>query len=79
LILDVFCHVVLESKKLSYRNFIDYWRPNILPTPEAEFWNEREVVMIDEPLSVRILVCGNCGVGKSSLVNAVFGVEVVNN
>jgi predicted GTPase len=51
----------------------------VLPTPDKEFWNEREVVTIDEPAAVCILVCGNCGVGKSSLVNTVFGVEVVSD
>ncbi|KAF8851319.1 hypothetical protein BDZ45DRAFT_730994 [Acephala macrosclerotiorum] len=79
LILDVFLHVVLESKQLGYRTFIDHWRPHVLPKPDKEFWNEREFVTINEPLAVRILVCGNCGVGKSSLVNTVFGVEVTHS
>lgn len=32
---------------------------------------------IEDPAAIRILVCGNCGVGKSTLVNEIFGVEVV--
>ena len=41
------------------------------------FWGERETVDIEEPGAIRILVCGNTGVGKSTLINEVFGVEVV--
>ena len=41
------------------------------------FWGERETVNIEEPGAIRILVCGNTGVGKSTLINEVFGVEVV--
>ena len=41
------------------------------------FWGERDPVKIEEPGAIRILVCGNTGVGKSTLINEVFGVEVV--
>ena len=39
---------------------------------------DREVVNIEEPGAIRILVCGNTGVGKSTLINEVFGAEVVS-
>jgi len=77
LIFDEFCHLLLNSKDLGYRDYIDQWKPTILPSPEFEFWNEREIMTIEDPGAIRILVCGNTGVGKSSLVNEVFGVTVV--
>jgi hypothetical protein len=76
LIFDEYCHVLLDSKDLAYRKNIDQWRSTIIPM-ESEFWNEREVMSIEEPAAIRILVCGNTGVGKSSLINEVFGVRVV--
>ena len=42
------------------------------------FWTDRETSEIDELKSIRILVCGNTGVGKSTLVNRVFGVTPAN-
>lgn len=38
------------------------------------FWSDRGTLEIDDLKSIRILVCGNTGVGKSTLINRVFGV-----
>ena len=46
-------------------------------TNATEFWNEREVLDFKEQGAIRILVCGNTGIGKSTLINEVFGTEVV--
>jgi ribosome biogenesis GTPase A len=43
-----------------------------------EFWSDREVLSIEEPGSIRILVYSNTGVGKSSLINEFFSVKVVS-
>ena len=40
------------------------------------FWNDTSAVEIDELKTIRILVCGNTGVGKSTLINRVFGVNL---
>lgn len=47
------------------------------------FWSDRVTLGIDEhgtdePEKIRILVCGNTGVGKSTLINRIFGVALSN-
>lgn len=47
------------------------------------FWSDRATLEIDEPgidepEKIRILVCGNTGVGKSTLINRIFGVGPSN-
>lgn len=45
------------------------------------FWSGGSQVrrqLTDERWPIRILVCGNTGVGKSTLINRVFGVPVVS-
>ena len=39
------------------------------------FWGNKPTQEIDGLKSLRILVCGNTGVGKSTLINKVFGVS----
>lgn len=43
--------------------------------PVQGFWNDFRKQEIDDLGAIRILVCGNAGIGKSSLINKVFGVE----
>lgn len=38
------------------------------------FWCCRGATELDNLKSIRILVCGNTGVGKSTLINRVFGI-----
>ena len=43
------------------------------------FWqSDEEIVDPQRPGTIRVLVCGNTGVGKSTLINKVFGVEAVS-
>jgi putative ribosome biogenesis GTPase RsgA len=78
LIFDEYCHVFLNSKELTYRSHIEKWRSHIAGTKSGlEFWNDHDVLTIEDPTAVRILVCGNNGVGKSTLINGVFGFEIV--
>ena len=65
----------LNSKALSFRNDIEELRSIVLTNDV--FWSESEAVDIEGPGAVRILVCGNTGVGKSTFINEVFGAEVV--
>ena len=46
--------------------------------PYQAFWNGRDPVEVQELRSLRILVCGITGIGKSTLINRIFGVEVVS-
>ena len=47
-------------------------------TEEQGFWNDGQLDA-DDSGPMRILVCGNCGVGKSTLINQVFGVNHATN
>ena len=67
----------LDSKALSFRKDTEEFRSTVLT--KDVFWDERETVHIEEPGAIRILVCGNTGVGKSTLINEIFGVEVVRS
>ena len=41
------------------------------------FWLDEEEDDLADPGAIRVLVCGNTGVGKSTLINKTFGVDVV--
>lgn len=41
------------------------------------FWEEKDSFDDAKPGAIRILVCGNTGVGKSTLINEIFRVELV--
>ena len=60
------------------RDNIEAWRSRMLGEPHdllhTGFWTDRRGLEIDDLRSIRILVCGNTGVGKSTLVDRVFGV-----
>ncbi|KAL8723618.1 MAG: hypothetical protein Q9181_007246 [Wetmoreana brouardii] len=74
LIFDEYSTVFLDSKALPFRNEIEEVRDTMLTTDG--FWNEREIIDTEDGGAIRILVCGNTGVGKSTLINEVFGAEL---
>ena len=43
------------------------------------FWLDEEEDDLADPGAIRVLVCGNTGVGKSTLINKTFGVDVVRS
>jgi predicted GTPase len=69
----------LDSKDRKLQQCITNYRKNMLGTKNGVmnqgFWNEREIGEPNKPPVMRILVCGNTGVGKSTLINKVFGVD----
>ena len=86
LMLDEFAYKALNKKVFLYRDEIEKWRMKMLGTSGHEgnllnqgFWSNRESVDVKNLNFIRILVCGNTGVGKSTLINRVFGVDVVSS
>ena len=82
-IYDEYLHISLNKKVRAYREDIDQWSVKMLGQTNGllnqGFWIDRKRVEVDDPSSIRILVCGNTGVGKSTLINQVFGVDVVSH
>lgn len=75
LLLDVSENIGFDDNQAELRLRLEEWRKKIInPT----FWRHHDT-RVDEKLeAIRILVCGNCGVGKSTLINKVFDVPVVS-
>lgn len=67
MIVDSFSYMLTDMDNLTNRNWdhIYHWKSHIL-TPD--FWDDRQDLAIEQPGKIRILVCGNTGVGKSSLI-----------
>lgn len=65
--------------KMPARARIESWRAKMLGTEHRilnqGFWNDEESLENPHLKAVRILVCGNTGVGKSTIINRVFAVE----
>ncbi|KAI9700970.1 MAG: hypothetical protein M1820_006615 [Bogoriella megaspora] len=83
LLLDESVNISLDTKDQRLQNHIEHYRQRILgmvgPNQDVlnpGFWNEHTVQPFDNPGAIRVLVCGNTGVGKSTLINRVFGVPV---
>ena len=75
LIFDCHSQIWGSSRDLGYRNEIELFRSVAIPKTEDIFWDQSppQQNMIKE---MRVLVCGNTGVGKSTLINRVFGVTL---
>ena len=70
------------ENSLRDRENLEEYRSTMLGTTNSilnrGFWSDRATLEIDEPGGVRILVCGNSGVGKSTLINRIFDVGPSN-
>lgn len=79
-LLDECLFVGSYKKAWDHRENTEKWRPKMLHQSNdlvnPGFWSNQDTLEIDDLKSIRILVCGNTGVGKSTLINRVFGVEV---
>ena len=83
LLLDEHVNVALETKEIKLQRNIEDWREKMLgPQDEGAntgFWLDvEEEDNSANPGAIRVLVCGNTGVGKSTLINRTFGVDVVS-
>ncbi|TKA34380.1 hypothetical protein B0A54_15211 [Friedmanniomyces endolithicus] len=80
LLLDEHIHIALEAKELKLQRYLADWRERMLGSQygvvNTGFWLDDELDDTPDPGAIRILVCGNTGVGKSTLINKVFGVKV---
>ncbi|KAI6896472.1 hypothetical protein KC318_g10053 [Hortaea werneckii] len=80
MLLDVDAAIAFASNRLGFQESIDCNRELMMGSNDRQitqgYWDSHEVVAIEKPSAIRILVCGNSGVGKSTLINEVFGAEL---
>lgn len=80
LLLDEHINVALDTKEAKLQRNLEEWRENMLGTQSGHvnmgFWGDGSITDDGNPGAIRVLVCGNTGVGKSTLINKTFGVEV---
>jgi uncharacterized protein (DUF2235 family) len=81
LLLDEHINVALETKELKLQRYLADYRERMLGSKDGitntGFWLDEDKDDSLDPGAIRVLVCGNTGVGKSTLINKVFGVDVV--
>ncbi|KAK3725183.1 hypothetical protein LTR37_000694 [Vermiconidia calcicola] len=82
-LLDEHINVALETKELRLQRFIEDWREKMLGSSHGMvnpgFWLDGDEEDSPNPGAIRVLVCGNTGVGKSTLINKTFGVDVTQS
>lgn len=70
--------VSFSSKEVGLQNKLEKVRFKMLGKDgecwNQGFWNDGETAAMEDLPALRILVCGNTGVGKSTLISRVFGV-----
>ncbi|KAK4546616.1 hypothetical protein LTR36_001833 [Oleoguttula mirabilis] len=83
LLLDENTGVSLETKELKLQRHIEDWRERMLGSRNGVvntgFWLGADADDDAELGAIRVLVCGNTGVGKSTLINKTFGVDVTQS
>ncbi|KXT04957.1 hypothetical protein AC578_10334 [Pseudocercospora eumusae] len=83
LLLDEHMNVALDTKEAKLQKHLEEWREKMLGIKNGHvnfgFWGEEESDAPGELGALRVLVCGNTGVGKSTLINKTFGMEVTTS
>jgi ribosome biogenesis GTPase A len=84
MLLDEHVNVALESKEIKLQRHLEDYRDKMLGLnaygfPNPGFWLDDDDDDSPNPGAIRVLVCGNTGVGKSTLINKTFGVDVVSS
>lgn len=81
MLLDEHVNVALESKEVKLQRHLEGYRDKMLGVTaygmiNPGFWLDEDDDDSGNPGAIRVLVCGNTGVGKSTLINKTFGVDV---
>ncbi|KAF2164250.1 hypothetical protein M409DRAFT_56937 [Zasmidium cellare ATCC 36951] len=84
MLLDEHINVALDTKEAKLQRHLEEWRERMLGSTNGlvnfGFWgDEDKSAALDGVSALRILVCGNTGVGKSTLINKTFGVDVTQS
>lgn len=83
LLLDEHINVTLETKELKLQRHVEDYREKMLGSQDGiintGFWLDDDADDALDPGAIRVLVCGNTGVGKSTLINKTFGVNVTQS
>lgn len=77
LIFDCYPRIYLDAKSWGFRDEIQRFRTSAIKNEEDVFWDHVPLKGGANLKAIRILVCGNAGVGKSTLLNKVFGLPMV--
>jgi ribosome biogenesis GTPase A len=77
MILEQYPCTILKSRD-PHRLKIDRWGTQNLKLGGGDFWDDDQPLRLEENDPIRILLCGDTGVGKSTLINSVFGFRVVS-
>jgi len=87
--MDSDVNVIMDSRQGDLLQDIAEWSDRMLgeskltingiteKVPNPGFWGSENLDMLDELPALRILICGYTGVGKSTLVSKVFGIDRV--
>jgi hypothetical protein len=84
MLLDEHVSVSMESKEVKLQRHLEYYRDMMMGVTtdgmtNPGFWLDEDDDDTANPGAIRVLVCGNTGVGKSTLINKTFGVEVTQS
>ena len=85
MLLDEHVSVSMQSNEVKLQRHLEYYRDKMMGVTEdgmtnPGFWlDEDDEDDNKNPGAIRVLVCGNTGVGKSTLINKTFGVEVTQS
>jgi hypothetical protein len=72
-IYDTDMHINMNSKDWSFQDEFCGFRLKFPSLNKESFWDHNSGVVEENIKKIRILVCGNAGVGKTSLLNKVLG------
>ncbi|KAI7716251.1 hypothetical protein KC353_g5518 [Hortaea werneckii] len=83
MLVDEHSSITLEMREVKLQRYLEDWREKMLGSKDGVvntgFWLDQDDDDAPDPGPLRVLVCGNTGVGKSTLINRTFGVDVTQS